>query len=125
MRQVRRKTANGQEIQPMLYAIALLATADGALRALAPDLENCDLSGTTEQELLPRLRLAIENELTRLLLAGAALPDARDGRPAPGFGADTSSAGEIRWLTFHINMAHLEALARHQARHQAHHQADG
>ena len=66
----------------MLFAIALLTTADGSLRAIAPDLANCDLTGATEQELLPKLRLAIEGELTRLLLAGerpAGLAERRTG----------------------------------------------
>ena len=103
------------ELTLMLYAVALLTTADGRLRAVAPDLNHCDIVGTTEQELLPRLRLAIEGELTRLLLAGTALPESRGGRPASGFGGTDASADAIRWLTVHINLAHLEALARHQA----------
>jgi len=103
----------------MLYAVALLTTANGTLRALAPDLDHCDLLGTTEQELLPKLRLAIEGELTRLLLAGTALPESRDGRPAPGFGGPGANSGTVRWLTVHINLAHLEALARHQTRRES------
>lgn len=94
----------------MLFAIALLPTADGRLRAVAPDLEHCDLTGNTEPELLPRLRLAMENELTRLLLAGTPLPDSREGRPPAGL----ALPGPVRWLHLHINLAHLEALARHQ-----------
>lgn len=94
----------------MLFAIALLPAPDGRLRAMAPDLANCDLTGATEPELLPRLRLAMENELTRLLLAGLPLPDTRAGRPL----ADPALPGPVRWLNLHINMAHLEALARHQ-----------
>lgn len=103
------------EITLVLYSVALFNTADGRLRALAPDLENCDLVGTTEQELLPRLRLAIEGELTRLLLAGLALPDPRGGRPAAGIEGKSAGPDSTRWLTVHINLAHLEALARHQA----------
>lgn len=113
MRLYRRETATDPETRLMLYAAALLTTPDGRLRALAPDLEHCDLVGSTEQELLPRLRLAIEGELTRLLIAGARLPDSRDGQPPPsGIG---SIPGTVRWLSFHINLAHLQALARHQA----------
>lgn len=99
----------------MLFAIALLNTPDGRLRAIAPDLANCDLAGATEQELLPRLRLAIEGELTRLLLAGEALPDPRNGEPARGFVPAGTFQGPARWLNVHINMGHLQALARHQA----------
>ncbi len=99
----------------MLFAVALLNTADGRLRAIAPDLANCDLTGATEQELLPKLRLAIEGELTRLLLAGAVLPDSRNGEPAPAFSPAGECRGPARWLNVHINIGHLQALARHQA----------
>ena len=99
----------------MLFAIALLTTADGSLRAIAPDLTSCDLTGSTEQELLPKLRLAIEGELTRRLLAGQALPDSRNGEPAPDFSPPGAFRGPARWLNIHINVGHLQALARHQA----------
>ena len=99
----------------MLFAVALLAPADGQLRAIAPDLAHCDLTGSTEQELLPTLRLAIEAELTRLLLAGEPLPDARNGEPLPGFSPPGLAGSQVRWLNVHINVGHLEALARHQA----------
>ncbi len=98
----------------MLFAIALLSTPDGKLRAVAPDLAHCDLTGSTEQELLPKLRLAVEGELTRLLLASEPLPDGRDGEPAPGFSPAGDAGGPVRWLNIHINMAHLRALAHHQ-----------
>jgi hypothetical protein len=107
--------------RPLLYAVALFTDPDGALRALAPDLQNCDLTGSAQQELLPRLRLAMESELTRLILAGTALPDARDGRPLPGFVGISAGSSAVRWLTIHINLAHLQALARHQAQRPAEH----
>lgn len=103
----------------MLYAIALLANADGTLRALAPDLDHCDLAGTTGEELLPRLRLAIEAELTRLLVAGLPLPGSRDGLPPDDVDKRLEAGSGVRWLTVHINLRHLEALARHQAPRQA------
>jgi hypothetical protein len=98
----------------MLFAIALLSTTDGTLRAIAPDLAHCDLTGSTEQELLPKLRLAVEDELTCLLLAGEPLPDCRDGEPAPGFSPGGAVRGPVRWLNIHINIGHLRALAQHQ-----------
>jgi hypothetical protein len=103
---------------PDAVAVALLTFSNGTLRAVAPDLDHCDLTGTTEEELLPRLRLAIESEMTRVLLAGAALPESRVLQPAPGFGANNSGSGPVRWLTVHINLAHLKALARHQSRYK-------
>jgi hypothetical protein len=99
----------------MLLAIALLRLPDGRLRAVVPDLQNCDLLGATEQELLPKIRLAAENELTRLMLAGSNMPDPRDGRPMPGFQPGGAPGQPVRWLNLHINLAHLDALARHQA----------
>lgn len=99
----------------MLFAIALLKTPDGRLRAVAPDLADCDLTGATEQELLPKLRLAIEGELTRLLLAGEALPDPGNGEAVQGFLPAGTFQGPARWLNVHINIGHLQALARHQA----------
>ena len=96
----------------MLFAIAFMEGPTG-LRALAPDLPACDLTGQTEQELLPRLRLAIEGTLTELLLARKPLPETREGQPAPAARASLPTA---RWLTIHINVAHLAALAAHQAR---------
>lgn len=94
----------------MLFAVALITTTDGRLRAVAPDLAHCDLTGDTEQELLPKLRLGIEGELIRLLLAGAGLPDTRDGAPL----AAGALPDHARWLNIHINLGHLQALARHQ-----------
>ena len=94
----------------MLFAVALIATADGRLRAVAPDLSRCDLTGSTEQEVLPKLRLAVEGELTRLLLAGTALPDTRDGVPPVA----SALPEHTRWMNIHINLGHLQALARHQ-----------
>jgi len=99
----------------MLFAIALMAPADGKLRAIAPDLAHCDLTGSTEQELLPKLRLAIEGELTRLLLSGEPLPDSRNGEPLRDFNPPGLPPAPLRWLNVHINVGHLEALARHQA----------
>jgi predicted RNase H-like HicB family nuclease len=99
----------------MLFAVALLTPTDGSLRAIAPDLAHCDLTGSTEQELLPKLRLAIEGELTRLLLAGKPLPDSRNGEPKRDFNPPGLARTPVRWLNVHINIGHLEALARHQA----------
>ncbi|MEZ5564905.1 MAG: hypothetical protein R3F24_05040 [Gammaproteobacteria bacterium] len=95
----------------MLVPIAVATDADGQLRAWAPDLPRCDLRGLTEQEVLPRLRLALEAEITELLMAGERLPDTRAGSPP-----DQATANpDVRWLHIHINIAHLTALARHQA----------
>ncbi|MBL8197399.1 MAG: hypothetical protein JNJ67_00565 [Chromatiales bacterium] len=94
----------------MLFSVALMETTDGRLRAVVPDLPDCESSGHLEQELLPKLRLLVEDELTCLLMAGRPLPDTRDGA-AP---TDRKDLAPARWCSLHINLAHLEALARHQ-----------
>jgi hypothetical protein len=96
----------------MLFSVALMKTLDGGMRAVVPDLPDCELSGQLEQELLPKLRLLVEDELTRLLMADRPLPDTRDGT-AP---TDHRDLAPARWISLHINLPHLEALARHQRR---------
>jgi hypothetical protein len=94
----------------MLFSVALMNTTDGKLRAVVPDLPDCESIGHLEQELLPRLRLLVEDALTCLLMAGKPLPDTRDGAVP----TDRQDLAAARWCSLHINLPHLEALARHQ-----------
>ena len=94
----------------MLFNVALMKSPDGRLRAVVPELPTCELSGNAEHELLPKLRLLVEDHITCLLMADKPLPDARSGTPP----ADRPDLAPARWLSLHINLAHLEALARHQ-----------
>jgi hypothetical protein len=94
----------------MLVPVAFFPDPVAGLRAEPPDLPGCGRAAATEASLLPMVRLAIEDELTRRLLAGEALPETRDGDPPA---ASPPRAG-LRWLTIHINLDHLRALARHQ-----------
>ena len=94
----------------MLFPVAFWTDATGCLRAAAPGLAGCERMAATEEALLPMVRLAIEDAVTALLAAGRPLPDTREGVPPPGFAVQPGS----RWLTIHINVDHLEALARHQ-----------
>ncbi|MBM4220703.1 MAG: hypothetical protein FJ170_02000 [Gammaproteobacteria bacterium] len=96
----------------MLFSVALMETTEGRLRAVVPDLPGCELSGELEQELLPRLRLRVEDELTSLLMAHRPLPDTRGGAVP----TDRGDLARARWISLHINLVHLEALARHQQR---------
>ncbi len=95
----------------MLVPVALENCPDGRRRAHAPDLPGCEVTGGSEPEVLPKLRLAIEAELTRRLLADEPLPDTRDGLPPPS----AAQPRAVRWLTIDINLGHLVALAKHQA----------
>jgi hypothetical protein len=72
----------------------------GRFLASAPALPGCRCEGTSAVDVLPKLRLQIEAAVTERLLAGDPLPES-----APDSGP-----------TVHINLAHLRALAAHQAR---------
>jgi hypothetical protein len=94
----------------MLVPIACWPDPAGGLRAAVPDLGAGQYAAASEQALLPMVRLAIEDALTRRLLDGESLPDTRAGVPPEGYAAPQ----RLRWLTIHINLDHLRALARHQ-----------
>lgn len=94
----------------MLVAIACWPDIAGGLRAAVPDLGLADRHAGTEATLLPMVRLAIEDALTAVLAAGHPLPDTRGGTPPAGYRAKPG----LRWLTIHINLDHLRALAAHQ-----------
>lgn len=94
----------------MLVPVAFFPDPVAGLRAEPPDLPGCGRAAATEASLLPMVRLAIEAECTRRLLAGEALPETRAGAP-PVAGPPRPG---LRWLTIHINLDHLRALARHQ-----------
>lgn len=94
----------------MLFPIACWPSPTGGLCAAVPDLSATRHAGGSEQSLLPMVRLAIEADLTERLLAGKPLPDTRVGVPPAGYLAPPG----LRWLTVHINLDHLRALARHQ-----------
>jgi hypothetical protein len=94
----------------MLVPVACWPDAARGLCAAAPDLDVGQLDASTGAALLPMVRLAVEDALTALLAAGKPLPDTRDGVPPP----DYPSRPGLRWLTIHINLDHLRALAAHQ-----------
>jgi hypothetical protein len=94
----------------MLVPVAFWSDAAVGLAAAVPDLGIADRHAATEATLLPMVRLAIEEALTATLAAGRPLPDTRDGVPPPVYPAKP----RLRWLTIHINLDHLRALAAHQ-----------
>jgi hypothetical protein len=95
---------------PMLVPVACWPDATHGLRAAVPDLDVAERQAATKATLLPMVRLAIEEALTAALAAGRPLPDTRDGVPPPRYPAKPG----LRWLTIHINLDHLRALAAHQ-----------
>lgn len=84
---------------------------NGVFTASAPDIPTCRVEDRDEGIAVARLRLVIEGALADLLLAGRPLPrirpieDARAGHPH----------GDGRWYDVHFNLAHIEAVARHQS----------
>jgi predicted RNase H-like HicB family nuclease len=95
----------------MLMTIAIQRLRSGDVLATAPDLPGCSVLDRDESDAFARIRLAVEGALADLLLAGRPVPDVRPGaewRADPGY-------RDARWYDVHINMRHLEALARHQA----------
>lgn len=101
----------------MLFNVLLMPpAADGTLEARAPALPGCDVRASSTATALPTLRLKIEQRLTELLGAGQPLPETPVDEPGTRWGSPAGS----RWLTIHINVGHLVALAKHQQAGQGH-----
>lgn len=78
--------------------------------ALAPDLPACLVEDTDQGRAFARLRLVIEGAIADLMISGQPIP-------APRPTADWASDPHYRhghWYEVHINLAHIEAVARHQ-----------
>ena len=86
----------------MLYPI-FVEPVESGFRAECPDVPGCVVTGSTLDRTLTAARLTLEANLAAALGRGEAAPEpspARDEEPG--------------WYTVHINLAHLQALARHQ-----------
>ena len=77
----------------------------------APDLDGCSATGPTVARALADLKLVIEGRLAELYGTGRPLP-----RPTT---LERARAGDreadTAWFLIHINLVHLEAVAKHQA----------
>lgn len=94
----------------MLITVVIENLPNGDLRAVAPDLPGCTLTGPDDGNALARMRLAIEGALADLLLDGKPIPvvmSAASWRLDPRF--RTSRCYEV-----HMNLGHIEAVGRHQ-----------
>lgn len=94
----------------MLVTVGIRRLPDGDYEATAPDFPGCALTGNDPDSVMARLRLVIEGDLADRFLAGTQAPALGDlaqwrrTRPAP----------DIQWSEVHINVPHIEAVARHQ-----------
>lgn len=85
---------------------------DGVFTATVPDLPACRLEDRDEGLAVARLRLMIEGALADLLIAGRPLPAVSDINNLRG----DERYRDGRWYDVHFNLAHIEAVARHQSR---------
>jgi predicted RNase H-like HicB family nuclease len=94
----------------MQISIALNKEDSGAFQASAPDLPGCSLVDPDKDRAFARLRLVIEGALADALLAGKPLPAVHP----PGHWRDDPRYAGALWYEAHMNVAHIEAVARHQ-----------
>ena len=94
----------------MMVSVVIEEQPGQVFTAIAPDLPQCQLQDTDPGNAFARIRLAIEGALADLLLAGKPLPAIRS---AADWRADSRFAGG-RWYEMHMNIGHIEAVARHQ-----------
>jgi predicted RNase H-like HicB family nuclease len=94
-----------------LYVGVCLKQQDsGGWAAHAPDLPGCEVRGASSGEALARVRLALEGRIAERLGRGEALPEPRG---LDELRETDNGAGE--YFSVHMNLRHLQALARHQA----------
>lgn len=94
----------------MLVTVEIRRLPDGAYEATAPDFPGCVLTGLDPDSVMARLRLVIEGDLADRFLAGLEAPTLGDMRRW----RQTRPAPDIQWSEVHINVPHIEAVARHQ-----------
>lgn len=95
----------------MFINVAIQEKGARGYLATAPDLAGCTLTDPDHGTAFARLRLLIEGQLADQLLAGRPLPPLR---AAEAWRAEARFAG-ARWYELHVNLPHIEAVARHQA----------
>lgn len=94
----------------MFATIVVLPLPSGEFLARAPDLGDLSLADGNAGNAFARIRLAVEGALADRLLAGEGPPPRR---PLDEWRRDPTFA-DGRWYEVHINLGHLEAVARHQ-----------
>jgi predicted RNase H-like HicB family nuclease len=94
----------------MLVTIGIHRLASGEFEAMAPDFPGCALVDRDADSAFARLRLLIEGDLADRYLAGRPEPELNDLAHWRSHSPKTAT----QWSQFHINVPHIEAVARHQ-----------
>ena len=94
----------------LYIGVCLKQQDSGSWTADAPDLPGCEVRGDSSGEALARVRLALEGRIAERLGRDEALPEIRG---LDELRAADNSGGE--YFSVHMNLRHLQALARHQA----------
>ncbi|MGI9331477.1 MAG: type II toxin-antitoxin system HicB family antitoxin [Gammaproteobacteria bacterium] len=94
----------------LYIGVRLKQQKSGNWGADAPDVPGCEVRGDTSGEALARVRLALEGRIAERLGRGESLPEPRG---LDELQAAENSGGEF--FSVHMNLRHLQALARHQA----------
>lgn len=93
----------------LYIGVCLRQLAADRWEAAAPDLPASRATGQSSGEALARVRLALEGLIAERLGRGDELPDLRSLRQLQSDGDAQGNYYEV-----HINLRHLDALARHQ-----------
>jgi predicted RNase H-like HicB family nuclease len=79
--------------------------------AVAPDLPDCAVNCETKARALTDIHLLIETIISRLLGQNSEIPRPRTQTEIQ----QSTPVADAEWFSIHINLAHLQAVARHQA----------
>lgn len=94
----------------MLISIVIERQLDGLYRASAPDLDGCTVTDADAGNAFARIRLAVEGLISDRLLEGQPPPTVQ----LPSHWRAQARYAGGRWYEVHMNVGHLQAVARHQ-----------
>jgi predicted RNase H-like HicB family nuclease len=97
----------------MFFSVRIRKSGENRYEASVPDLPGCRVESPTKARALTDVHLAIETLIAELLGKGRSVPESS---PASNRESNPDSNDEgAEWFSVHINLAHLEAVAIHQA----------
>jgi hypothetical protein len=93
----------------MFWNVCIRSHGENSYEAVVPDLPGCRVTSDTKARALVDIHLLIESRIAEILGTGEAMPDAKELEELQ------QTVADAEWLSIHVNLAHLEAVARHQA----------